>query len=262
MIAARSVVTTGGKAVAVWPSRVLYHFLLNAYWVLLRILSRRKRPAHPQSNTVLLTGTFYSENWILNHLNPLAASAPCDRIWLVTTFAIPAIEKVEAIYPPSWLIRAVGEVPARLIVFIVIAVRRRPDFVGGFHLLPNGLIALLVARLMGSSSVYFCGGGPREVEGGGYYSGARSFQFLQAPDTALERKLLRAVDEIDLVVTMGGGAKDFFQRHGVRSRDRSGTRGHRFRTFSVRRTTKEIRSHSDRTTSSGKADRSVSSDHE
>jgi glycosyltransferase involved in cell wall biosynthesis len=182
-------------------------------------LGKRAAPApRGQPIRLLLTGTFYSENWILNHLRPLAASRHCEKVWLVTTFAIHPTEKVEVIHPPFWLVRAVGEVPARLVVFVVMAVRRRPDFVGGFHLLPNGLVALLVARFIGSSCVYFCGGGPREVEGGGYYSGARSFRLLKAPDADLERKLLRAVDDIDLVITMGSGAQGFFRSRGVRSR--------------------------------------------
>jgi glycosyltransferase involved in cell wall biosynthesis len=224
MIGASGEVATrapGRSALSAWPGRIFYHVVLNAHWILLRASGVRK-PSRSvprrHSRSVLLTGTFYSGNWILNHLKPLAASRQCDKILVVTTFAIPPVEKVEAIHPPFWLVRSLGEVPARLIYFVVTAIRRRPDFVGGFHLLPNGLVALLLARFIGSWCVYFCGGGPREVEDGGYYSGARSFRLLKAPDAALERKLLRAVDEIDLVITMGSGAQDFFRTRGVRSR--------------------------------------------
>jgi len=212
----------GRISVGAWPGLVLYRLLLNAHWMVLRALRLRKRTPqvpHSQSMRVLLTGTFYSESWILNHLKPLAASRLCAEIWLVTTIAIPPTEKVKVIHPPFWLIRCVGQVPARLIVFVVTAVRHRPDFVGGFHLLPNGLVALLLARFIGSWCVYFCGGGPREVEDGGFRSESRSLRFLKAPDAGLERKLLRAVDEIDLVITMGRGAQGFFRSRGVRSRN-------------------------------------------
>jgi len=184
----------------------------------LRVRRRGVSSQDKNPKRILLTGTFYSQNWILNHLRPLAASDHCAKVWLVTTFAIAPVKNVEVVAPPSWLMRSLGEVPARLIVFTALAIRHRPDFVGGFHLLPNGLLAILLARLIGRASVYFCGGGPREVEGGGFYSGARSMRLLKAPDDALETKLLRAISEFDLVITMGGSARDFFRSRGARNR--------------------------------------------
>ena len=209
------------EAVAPWAGRAFYQLILNVHWILVRALRWRKPVPSDVSRlpkTVLLTGTFYSESWILNHLRPLQASQQCDRVWLVTTFAIPQLENVEAIYPPAWLVRVLGDVPARLLVFVLTALRRRPDFVGGFHLLPNGLLALLLARLVGRRCVYICGGGAWEVEGGGYYADSRSFRFLKGPDTTLELALLRAVNEIDLVITMGSSASKFFRTRGVNTR--------------------------------------------
>jgi L-malate glycosyltransferase len=211
--------TSAWDAISTWSIALLYRLALEAHWVAVASLTflRRAPVSRHRGKRVLLTGTFYSENWILNHLKPLASSQQCNRIWVVTTFPIPAIDNIEAIYPPSWLVRCVGEVPARLLIFVITAVKHRPDFVGGFHLLPNGLIALLIARFLGCRSLYFCGGGPREVEGGGYYSGSRSFRFLKAPDPIVEKKLLRAVAHIDLIITMGRAARRFFQAHGVRN---------------------------------------------
>lgn len=205
-----------------WAGRVLLRSFVNLHALAIGCLDavRRRRPAvrDERPKTVLLTGTFYSENWIMNHLRPLAGSKNCERIWIVCAYPIPPTPKIEQVPPPRWLGRIVGATPARLLLFSWLALRRRPDVVGGFHLLVNGLLAAVVARLVGARSVYFCGGGPREVEGGGFVCGNRLFHLLQAPDAVLERKLIKAVNAFDLVVTMGRRAVQFFREHGVSAR--------------------------------------------
>lgn len=162
---------------------------------------------------VLLTGTFYSDNWIITHLRPLAASKYCRRLRMVASDKVPSMDKVEAIYAPAWLRRMVGRIPARLLIFMWIALRDRPHIVGGFHMLPNGLVAALTARAISAKSIYFCGGGPREVIGGGYLSGNRIFGKLTKPDPVIERRLLDALAAIDLVITMGSGAIKYFKQY-------------------------------------------------
>lgn len=154
----------------------------------------------------------------MNHLRPLAASAACEQVWIVCHYPIPATAKVTAVRPPAWLGRLFGETVSRLIVFAWLTVRWRPDFVVGFHLLVNGLVAAALARVTRARSVYFCGGGPREVEGGGFCCGNRLFQKLGAPDAVLEEKLTRAISGCDVVITMGGRAARHFQQRGVTSR--------------------------------------------
>jgi glycosyltransferase involved in cell wall biosynthesis len=194
---------------------LLGHRLL---WNMFRAL-RGRQPRNSRSPfTFLLTGTFYSENWILNHLRPLAASPACAGIWLVSNLPLQGVPRVQSVAVPGWLSRLFGQTAARLLVFVLTAVRRRPDFVGGFHLLVNALVASLVARLLGSRSLYFCGGGPLEVLGGGFYADNRLFDLLTAPDPCLERQLIHAVDGMDLVVTMGYRTIDFFRDHGVQTR--------------------------------------------
>jgi glycosyltransferase involved in cell wall biosynthesis len=102
-----------------------------------------------------------------------------------------------------------------MLTFMWLAIRHRPDIVGGFHLLVNGLVAGLLARLVGARSLYFCVGGPMEVLGGGVWAENRIFGLLETPDPMVERGLIRAVGELDLVVTMGTGAVTFFRQHGV-----------------------------------------------
>ncbi len=162
---------------------------------------------------ILLTGTFYSDNWIIPHLTPLAASKYCKRVRMVASNRVPSIAKVEAIYAPKWLSEAIGKIPARLLVFLWIAFRERPDIVGGFHILPNGLIAALTARFISAKSIYFCGGGPRELIGGGYRSGNRVFGKLKKPDQAIEQHLLNTLSSFNFIITMGSSAIKYFKLH-------------------------------------------------
>lgn len=131
---------------------------------------------------------------------------------MVASDKIPPMNNVEGIYAPLWLTRMIGRTSARLLVFMWVALRDRPHFVGGFHILPNGLVAALVAKFISAKSIYFCGGGPRELIGGGYLSGNRIFSKLTKPDPFIERRLLAALSFIDLVITMGSGAIKYFQQ--------------------------------------------------
>ena len=166
---------------------------------------------------MVLTGTFHSANWIEAHLAPLAAARACAGVIVVSARPVPALAGVEVRRPLAWATALLGEVPSRLLTFAWVALRARPCFVGGFHLLLNGLLAALVGRLVGARPVYFCVGGPAEVLGGGIQAENRLFGRMETPDPVVERLLLAAVGEFDLVVTMGTGAARFFAERGVRA---------------------------------------------
>ena len=212
---------TGGKG----SSRAIHFQLRTAmrlYHLALRMagwMGRLRRP-RPQRERfeILLTGTFFSDNWVRSHLLPLAASSQCARVRMVATVRVPDISKVEGVYPPPRLVKAVGSVPARLLYFGWVALRTRPDIVGGFHLLVNGLVATLVARLIGARAMYFCVGGPVELLDGGVWGENRIFARLPAPDAVVEGQLLDAVQQCDLVITMGHRAIEFFRGRGLTTR--------------------------------------------
>lgn len=178
----------------------------------LRRLGPAKRPIPPVEIEVLLTGTFYSDHWIRTHLLPLARASRCRRVRMVATTPVPTIEKVEAVYPPRWLVRAIGSVPSRLLLFVWLGLRDRPHVVGGFHLLLNGLVAGLLGHAIGARTLYICGGGPREVEGGGYATENKLFNKLGSPDMPVERALLEAVRDFDIVIVMGSSAVRYFRQ--------------------------------------------------
>lgn len=166
---------------------------------------------------VLLTGSFYADNWLLSHICPLANSEECSVVILVTDYAVPPLQKVEIIRPFKLLTRLFGVVPSRLLTYFWIALRRKPKIIGGFHLLFNGLLALVTAKCIGSRSMYFCVGGPTETIYGGR-SENRLFGKLEQPDPILTDWLLKPLSSFDQIITMGSYAKKFFQERGVKSK--------------------------------------------
>jgi glycosyltransferase involved in cell wall biosynthesis len=164
---------------------------------------------------ILLTGTFYSDNWLETHLRPLAQSRRVGLVTMVAATPVPGIPGVTGVYPAPRLERMLGKSTARLLTFIRVALRTKPDVVGGFHLLINGLVAEIVARASGRRSLYICGGGIREIEGGGYDTENKIYQKLGTPSPYVEQKLLQAATQFDYLVTMGQGVRDFFVQKGA-----------------------------------------------
>jgi L-malate glycosyltransferase len=179
------------------------------------VLGAKRKPVEGRGIRLLLTGQFYSLNWVQAHLRPLALSPRCEEVLVVTSFSISATEKVRIYKPPKWLEALAGATLARLILFFVIAVKTRPAMVGGFHLLLNGLAASLAARMIGAKSLYFCVGGPAEVLDGGTMSENRLFGKLRRPHATIEKILLKWVSTFDVVIAMGSSAVKFFKSRNV-----------------------------------------------
>lgn len=192
--------------------------LTALYGFVLRWLDRRGagRPCRQCEHglEILLTGTFHSLNWQAAHLLPLADCAHVARLIVVATGPVPPHPKIEWHPPARWLVWLFGAVLARLLSFFGVGLRRRPHWVGGFHLLFNGMAALVLARLIGAQAMYFCVGGEAEVRDGGLHAENRLFERLAHPDPVVERRLLEAVRSFELVLTMGSRAQAYFRAHG------------------------------------------------
>lgn len=199
--------------------RYFVRLFMATYLVVLKlssfIFSRRKKTENNGEYEVLLTGNFYSDNWIYAQLMPLVLSSKVKRIRMVAESPVPELDKVEAVYPCKKLSRVVGRDIARLLTFIWLALTTKTDVVGGFHLLVNGLLAILLGRLTRARSVYVCGGGAREAAGGGYACENKIFGKLKEADFFIERQLLQAVSHADIVIARGQNTIDFFKNKGV-----------------------------------------------
>lgn len=193
----------------------IFLYLYNiALWVIEKVTNKEK-PAEKKEKTVVLTGTFYSSNWIESHVVPLAKSKNCKKLFLVSSKQFTNIDGISIVCPPVTLEKIIGNVPSRLFYFMYIVVKVKPDIVGGFHLLFNGMIAQLVAKIANAQSLYFCVGGPAEVIGGGIDSENKLFGKQDKPDFNIEEKLIRVVRGFDHVITMGSSAKQYFKDKNV-----------------------------------------------
>lgn len=96
-----------------------------------------------------------------------------------------------------------------------LALRLRPDVIGGFHLLINGLAAGLLARLVGARAFYVSVGGPTDCVDGGLHGENAVFRRIVRADAVIERRLLSAIGRFDAVVTMGRKAAAFYRGRGL-----------------------------------------------
>jgi len=181
---------------------------------LAKFIRRRQKPL-PEKLDILLTGTFFSDNWIKAHLTPIAKSARSGRVRFVSVRPLPEIAGVTAVRVPKWLTRMAGEVPSRLLTFIAIAIWSRPDVIGGFHLLLNAATSVVLARMLGRHSLYLCVGRARSellMEG---KTENRIFIHLRDRDPLIQRWLLEIAGSADLIVPMGSSSRRAFRELGV-----------------------------------------------
>jgi glycosyltransferase involved in cell wall biosynthesis len=190
--------------------------ILYFYCILLKFIGHRKKNINKNKKyNIMLTGNFYSDDWIVSHLKPLAMANSCKKIWFVAEKKLPDINKVVPIYPNSVLSTLLGNDVARLLTFSFAVLFKKVHIVGGFHLLLNGLFALFFSRIKGSYAMYICGGGPREVAGGGFNTENRIFGKLTEPDTKIERQLINIVSMFDINIVRGSSAAQYFSDKGV-----------------------------------------------
>ena len=196
--------------------RWLLRFILVFHYSLLKLFKLiPHKPKKQKAFTVLATGTFYSDHWLVTHLRPMANASNCASLTMVASTAVPELNNVSGAYAPKWLTTILGQVGARLIYFTWLAITTRPDVLVGFHILVNGLFVVILAKLIGAKSVYICGGGPREVRGGGIETENRIFNRIGQADYFIEKMLLKAVNEMDLIVSMGTSAITYLKEKGI-----------------------------------------------
>lgn len=166
----------------------------------------------------MLTGKFQANRWLLAHVRPLALAKEVEEVIVISDQPLIPLEKVRYLPPPALFQKFFGATLSRYLWFIYSSVRLRPQMVGGFHLLMNGLIALVVARVVRAKSIYFCVGGKTEVIGGGARGENRLFGMMGSDQPQIEQSLLWLIAHFDMVITMGSGARDYFKTHGISNR--------------------------------------------
>jgi glycosyltransferase involved in cell wall biosynthesis len=151
---------------------------------------------------LLVTVTF-NDNQLRSHLLPLLALEEVEEIVLVADKPAPPLPRVRTVVPPSPLVRMIGRAAAKLVVCSVVAVRERPDWVIGYHVMPHGLNAYISSRIARTRALYHQIGGPKEWEEGGWESDNSVVGRLRRPSASIERVVLGAIRRMDAVATMG-----------------------------------------------------------
>jgi glycosyltransferase involved in cell wall biosynthesis len=162
---------------------------------------------------LLMSGTFYNENWFRSHIFPLTQARAFETVYVITDEPLFETEKVVYVAPSRLAAKALGRTLARAAVLMRTACRVRPDVVMGYHIMPNALLCLAAASLFGGRSVYQMTGGPTQVIGGGARSENRLLRHLGRGSPRLERLLFHIIRQFDLLVVRGERARAFVERH-------------------------------------------------
>ena len=173
-----------------------------------------KKKGKKSENIIVLTGTFYSKNWIDAHLLPLVTCVSVKHIYIVSDAVDYHIGGLTVVTPSKSLSRLVGSTLSRLITFAVCAIKKKPDYVGGFHILFNGTLSILLANILRCRSIYFCVGGMTETLVAGKTEN-RFFKFLDGKDDFLTSTICKIIANATHVITMGNGGKLFLSDNGV-----------------------------------------------
>ncbi|MEK6677771.1 MAG: glycosyltransferase [Planctomycetota bacterium] len=93
--------------------------------------------------------------------------------------------------------------------------RDAPDIIIGYHLMPNALVALILARLVGAKAAYQMTGGPMQLIGGGFGSENILLRKLVFGSQCIERLAFAIARQFDLIVVRGQKAVDFLAKNSI-----------------------------------------------
>lgn len=195
-----------------WLSALLIY---SGYLLLLLPLAklfgsrRRLQPSSANDRRVLVIGTFYTRNWCIAHLRPIAAADNVREVLVVADGPTQPLPHVRYIQPNQFLLRACGRAIAKFAAALAVARRERPELIIGYHLLPNALSALLAARLTGAQAGYSLTAGPIELIGGGAATENFFLRRLRRDSRVLELLAFRIARQFDLVVARGCKGRRF-----------------------------------------------------
>jgi glycosyltransferase involved in cell wall biosynthesis len=209
-------VTTLGRRLA--QALVFCLYLGTLAVVVLFRRFRPPRPLPPAGLRLLITGTFYNRGWLRAHAKPIAGAARVGTLVVVTDAPLDPVPKTVYCCPPAWLSRLLTRAPARLLEVAVAAWREDCDVLVGYHIMPNALICIAVAAVLGRRAVYQMTGGPAQVVGGGALSENVLLRRIAPGSPVLEKLLLRLLSRFDAIVVRGARAQAFLAERGVADR--------------------------------------------
>ncbi len=198
---------------------VVFCLYLGTLAIVVLLRGLRPRRALPRVNLrLLIAGTFYNRGWLRAHAKPIAGVTRVGRLVVVTDTLLDPAPKTVYSCPPAWLSRLLTRAPARLLEVAAAAWREDCDVLVGYHIMPNALICLVVAAVLGRRAVYQMTGGPAQVVGGGAGSENVLLRRIAPGSPVLERLLLRVLSRFDAIVVRGRGAEAFLAQRALAGR--------------------------------------------
>lgn len=178
-----------------------------------RLLGAARSARSPARRRLLMVGTFYNPGWFRSHVLPLSVCPELGEVLVVCDEPLFEVPRVRYLCPPDWLVRRVGRTVARALWIVYIVRRERPDILMGYHIMPNALLCLVVARMLGGEAIYQMTGGPVQLVGGGTGSENALLRLQVKPSRLREMLMFHLVRQFDCVVVRGRRAVDFVHRH-------------------------------------------------
>jgi glycosyltransferase involved in cell wall biosynthesis len=186
----------------------------GATLALCRLLRRQGRAPAPRSGCILVIGTFHNPNWFHAHVRPLVRSGVGEVILVCDEPVQNAEGGVRFECPPRRLAAVATRAGAKFLWALRATLRYRPDLYMGYHILPAGVMALVLGRLFGRPASYQATSGAAQLEGGGWSVENRLLAALQRPSALVERLAHGVVREFDSVVVRGSGTEAYIRRIG------------------------------------------------
>ena len=194
---------------------VLAEVGLSLAWVWRRIVFRRRRPKRCLGHEIAVLGNFHNPGWCNAHLRPIANARTVKRIYVVSdevAFQHPRMTAVCAESPPSSIFAS--SIRRTYALYRVLKTKTICTIVA-YHVMPNVLISLVLARIFSCRVVYQMTSGPAQIEGGGYKCGNPIQCRLHWKSWLLERWLMRMVSMCDSLVVRGTTASHYLDSKNI-----------------------------------------------
>lgn len=177
-----------------------------------RLIGQVRGPRPERPFRVVMIGTFYNVGWLAAHATPLARCDAVEEVLVVCDAPLGLqLSGMRYECPSAKLVSGFGRSLARVITLFRVAYQFHPQVFMGYHIMPNGPLALIMARLFGGHAIYQMTGGPIQLVGGGYQSENMLLAATETPSKILEFLMYSMVRCFDAIVVRGTSAQKFIR---------------------------------------------------